>query len=101
MLQIFTFNVYRNSKIYFCYQLKNFRNPRNAVKLISKTYVSPHIKHFSKYEAAIYELCAAFESLYAWLKRAQCCFIWTKYLGITAKEPECYLSNLSVFLTKV
>ena len=36
-----------------------FRSPKNAVKLIGKTYVNPHLKHFSKYEAAISELRAA------------------------------------------
>ena len=51
-----------------------------------------------KYEAAIAEFRAAFESLRAWLKRALYCSISTKYLGITAKEPDCYPSNLSVFL---
>ena len=38
-------------------------------------YVIRHLKHFSKREAAISELRAAFESLYAWLKRAQYCSI--------------------------
>ena len=33
---------------------------------------------------------AALESLYAWFKRAQNCSIWTKYLGITGKKPDCY-----------
>ena len=65
-----------------------------------KAYVSPHLKHFSKYAAAISEFRAAFESLYAWLKRVQYCSIWTKYLGITAKERDCYPSNLSDFLEK-
>ena len=45
------------------------------MKLIGKAYVSPYLKQFSKYDAAISELLAAFESLYAWLKRAQYCFI--------------------------
>ena len=52
---------------------RNFK--RNAFKLIGKNYASPHLNHLSKYEAAISELRAAFESLYAWLKRAQYCFI--------------------------
>ena len=59
----------------FQLSINNFRNPRNAVKSIGKTYVSPHIKHFSKYEAAISELRAAFGSLYAWFKLAQYCSI--------------------------
>ena len=59
----------------FQLSINNFRNPRNAVKSIGKTYVRPHIKHFSKYEAAISELRAAFGSLYAWLKLAQYCSI--------------------------
>ena len=43
--------------------MNNFiRSPRNGVKLIGKTYVSTHLKHFSKYEAAFSELPAAFES---------------------------------------
>ena len=63
-------------------------------------YVSTHLKHFSKCEAAISKLRAAFESLYALLKRARYCSIWTK-LGTTAKEPDCYPSNLSVFQAKI
>ena len=59
----------------FQLSLNNFISPRNAVKLIEKTYVSPHLKHFSKYKAAIYEFRVAFESLHAWLKRTQYCFI--------------------------
>ena len=49
--------------------INNFRSPRNAVKLIGKAYVS------TKYEAAISELQAAFESLFAWFKRGQYCSI--------------------------
>ena len=79
----------------------NFRSPKNAVKLIGKTYFSTHLKHFSKHEAVISELRAVFESLHAWFKRAQYWPIWTKHLGITAKEPDCYQSNLSVFLVKI
>ena len=56
---------------------KNFRN---------FDYVSRHLRHFSKCEAAISKLRVAFENLYAWLKRAQYCFIWKKYLGFTVKE---------------
>ena len=44
----------------------NFRNP---------DYVSTHLKHFSKGEAAISELRTAFKSLYSWLKSAKCCSI--------------------------
>ena len=49
----------------FQLSINNFRSPRNAVKLIGKTYVNPHLKHFSKYEAAISELWPTFKSLYA------------------------------------
>ena len=41
----------------FYLSINNFKSPRNAVKLIGKTYGSSHLKHFSKYEAAISE-CA-------------------------------------------
>ena len=51
----------------FYLSINNFRSARNAVKLIGKAYASPHLKHFSRYEAAIFELQAAFESLYAFL----------------------------------
>ena len=34
-------------------------------------YVTTHLKHFSKWEAAIFELQADFESVYAWLKCAK------------------------------
>ena len=72
---------------------KPFRSPRSGVKLIWKIYVSTHLKHFAKYEIAISELRAASQGLYAWLKRAEYCSIWTKYSWITAKEPDCYPSN--------
>ena len=55
----------------FYLSINNFRSPRNTVELIAKTYVKPHLTHFSKYEAAISELQGAFESLYAWPKRAK------------------------------
>ena len=48
--------------------INNFRSLRCAVRLIGKTYVSTHLKHFSKFRTA-------FESLYDWLKRAQYCSI--------------------------
>ena len=79
---------------------KSFRISRNAVKLTGKTYASTHLKHLWKYEAASFELQAAFESSYAWLKRAQYCSIWTTYLGITTKEPDFCPSNLIFFSGK-
>ena len=57
----------------FQLSINNFRSPRNAVKLTAKTYVSPHLKHFANYKAAISELWAVFESLYTQLKRAEYC----------------------------